>query len=227
MVTENIGGIVESKVREAILERILKKEFKGKLISHIKTFETPLGEKIIIYCARPRLVLGKANENVNKIVKIAKSLGYKNPIVEAVPVENPLLNANIVADLIAYELEKYNVRAARRIMVDIASKVMEAGARGIEIRLTGKVIGERTSTVRYFVGHMKKSGEVNKKMSKAVAHAYLPQGVVGVQVRILTPDIKLPDEVHIKEISEIDPKKLEEIDPKLLDILNEKFKSQS
>lgn len=228
MATENIRAIVDHKKKEAALERILKKELKGKLISSVKYVETLMGEKIIIYCARPRLVLGRMNSNVPKIINIAKQLGLKNPSVEAIGIENPLLDANIVADLIASELERYGSKAARRIMMNIAQKVMEAGAVGVEIRLTGKIIGERTSTVRYFLGHMKKSGEVNKRLSKAISHAYLPQGVVGVQVRILSPNMRLPDEVKVKEYAEVDPKKLEQIDPKLLEILDKKVsKSQS
>jgi len=217
MVSESIEKIVQWRKKETLLNVTLKKYLRGKLVSKIEYFDTPLGEKIIIYCARPRLVLGRANERLNEIVRILKEqLGFKNPQVEAVPVDNPLLDANIVAELIATRLEKFGSKAARKIMIRLAEQIMNAGAKGVEIKITGKVIGERSSTIRYALGYMKKSGEVNKTgIRKAVEIAKLPQGVVGVQVRILPPETKLPDEVVLKEIYEINPEELERIDPEI------------
>jgi len=223
MVTENLEKIIEHKKRETLLNLILKREFKGKLISKVIYFDTPLGEKVIIYCARPRLVLGKANENLEKIVEICKKVGLKNPQVEAIAVENPLLDPNIVADLIAAKIEKLGTKAARKVAINTAEDVIKAGAIGVEIRLTGKLIGERSTTIRIQKGKIKKSGEVNKKIGVAISHAYLPQGVVGVKVRILPPNIRLPDDIRIKEYGEIDIEKLEKIDPSLVDLLNKKL----
>jgi len=223
MVTENLRKIIEHKKKETLLNLILKREFKGKLISKVIYFDTPLGEKVIIYCARPRLVLGKANENLEKIIRICKDIGLKNPQVDAVPVENPLLDSNIVADLIAAKLEKFGTKAARRIAINIAEDVIKAGAVGIEIRLTGKLIGERSTTIRIQKGKIKKSGEINKEIGVAITHAFLPQGVVGVKVRILPPNIRLPDDIRIRDYGELDIEKLERIDASLVEILNKKL----
>jgi len=223
MATENLRKIIEHKKRETLLNFILKREFKGKLISRIIYFDTPLGEKILIFCARPRLVLGKANENLEKILNICKRIGFKNPQIEAVPVENPLLDANIVADLISSKIERQGARAARKIAMNISESVMKAGAIGIEIRITGKVIGERSSTIRIQKGKMKKSGEINKIFRTAISHAFLPQGSVGIKVKILPPNATLMDNIRIREYNELDLEKLEKIDPRLIDILNKKY----
>jgi len=223
MVTESLGKIIEHKKRETLLNLTLKREFKGKLISKVIYFDTPLGEKVIIYCARPRLVLGKANENLEKIVEICKRIGLKNPQVEAIAVENPLLDPDIVADLIAAKIEKLGTKAARKIAINTAEDVIKAGAIGIEIRLTGKLIGERSVTIRIQKGKIKKSGEINKKIGVAVTHAFLPQGSIGVKVRILPPNIKLPDDIRIKDYGELDVEKLEKIDQSLVDLLNKKL----
>lgn len=224
MAEELIEKIVERKRKEAYLYDLLKREFKGRLISKVVYYDTPLGEKVIIYCANPRLVLGRANENVEKIINLCKKyLGFKNPNVEAIAVENPLLDPEIVADLISYRIEKFGTRAARRIMIDIAQKVIEAGARGIEIRITGKVIGEKSQTIRYQLGKIKKAGELNKIFRKAVAHAKLPSGVVGVQVRILPENVKISDNVRIKEISELSVDEIKNLDPEILEKLQKKL----
>jgi len=227
MVSESIEKIIQWRKKETLLNILLKKYLRGKLVSRVECFDTPLGEKVVIYCARPRLVLGRANERLNEIIRILKEqLGFKNPQIEAVPVENPLLDANIVAELIAIRLERYGSKAARKIMIRIAEQVMNAGAKGVEIRITGKVIGERSTTIRYALGHMKKSGEINKKgVRKAVEVAKLPQGVVGIQVRILPPEVKLSDEIIIKEPYEINSEELEKIDPEIAKKFKEMLES--
>ncbi|GEM_PF-5056400 len=224
MVSENLKKIIEHKKKTLLLEYYLKRELKGKLISKVEYAETALGERVIIYCAKPRLVLGRNNENLEKIEFIAKNLvGLKNPKIDAVAVENPLLDAEIVADLIASQIERLGNSAARNIALKIMKKVLDAGALGIEVRITGKVIGDRSMSIRLQKGYIKKSGELNKLAKKAVRHAKLPSGVIGVQVRILRPDVTLYDRVTIKEVSEIQPEELEKIDPSLLEKFKKKF----
>ncbi|BFI73325.1 30S ribosomal protein S3 [Nanoarchaeota archaeon] len=220
MAAKNIEEIVKEKRIEAVLDKVLKDEFKGKLISKVEYLKISMGTKVIIYCARPRLVLGRSNENLEKIKKIVEKItGAKDPMIEAVAVENPLLDSEIVADLIASQIEKYGNRAIRRIMQRTMDLVLQAGALGIEVRVTGKVIGDRSSTIREQKGYIKKSGELNKIIGKSIRHAKLPSGVIGVQVRILKSGEILPDRIKIKDISEINPEELEKIDPSLLEKL--------
>ena len=217
MVSEAIRKIVGWRKKETLIHLFVKKYLKGKLISRVEYYDTPLGERIIIYCARPRLALGRANERAQELAKILKDkFGLKNPQIEAVPVDNPLLDANIVAELIATRIERLGSKAARRIVARVIQQVMEAGARGVEIRLAGKIVGERATRIRFSAGNMKKSGEVNKEgVRRAVDIAVLPQGVIGVQVKILPGDVRLPDEVKIKEPYEVKVEELEKIDPEL------------
>lgn len=220
MVSENISKIIEHRRKETLLNFLIKKNFKGKLISKVVYYDTPLGEKVIIYCANPRFVFGRSNENLEKIENICKKeLFFKNPQIEAIPVKNPFLDANIVADYIAFEIEKFGTKVARKKMIDVAEKVMESGAKGIEIRITGKVIGDRSQTIRYQVGNMKKSGEVNKHMSYAITYAKLPSGVIGIKVRILSDQVKVPDEIKVKDISELKPEELSNLEPEIAEKL--------
>jgi small subunit ribosomal protein S3 len=220
MASKNIEELLKEQKIQAILDKTLKNRFKGKLISKVEYFKISMGTKVIIYCARPRLVLGRANENLDEIKKIVENIAnVKDPNIEVVGVENPLLDSEIVADLIASQIERYGNRAIRRIMQRVMEQVMQAGALGIEVRVTGKIIGDRSSTIREQRGYIKKSGELNKIIGKSIRHAKLPSGVVGVQVRILKPTDKLPDRINIKDLSEIKPEELEKIDPSLLEKL--------
>ncbi|MGC9132851.1 MAG: KH domain-containing protein [Nanopusillaceae archaeon] len=225
MATKNIEEIVKEKRVEAVLDKVLKDKFKGKLISRVEYLKISMGTKVIIYCARPRLVLGKSNENMEKIKKIVEEITKsKDPIIEVVAVENPLLDSEIVADLIAAQIERYGNRAIRRIMQKVMDQVMQAGGLGIEVRVTGKVIGDRSSTIREQRGYIKKSGELNKIIGKSIRHAKLSSGVIGIQVRILKSGENLPDRIKIKDIAEINPEELEKIDPSLLEKISKENK---
>ncbi|BBL45900.1 30S ribosomal protein S3 [Nanobdella aerobiophila] len=220
MAAKNIEGVIKEKKIEAILDREIKNALRGKLISRVHYLKVSMGDKVIIYCARPRLILGRSNENLAMIREIAKKIINTNdPIIEVLPVENPLLDSEIVADLIASQIERFGNRAARRIIQKIMEEVLNAGALGIEIRITGKVIGDRSSTIREQKGYIKKSGELNKITGKSIRYAKLTSGTIGIQVRILRSGELLPDRINIKDISEINPEELEKIDPSLLEKL--------
>jgi ribosomal protein S3 len=77
---------------------------------------------------------------------------------------------------------------------------MGAGAKGVEILISGKIPGARAKNWRFFTGHLKKCGEVSVA---GVRHAYktarLKSGVVGVKVSIMPPTVELPDEITLHE----------------------------
>jgi len=70
MASKNIEELIKEQKIQAILDKTLKERFKGKLISKVEYFKVSMGTKVIIYCARPRLVLGRANENLDEIKEL-------------------------------------------------------------------------------------------------------------------------------------------------------------
>ena len=76
---------------------------------------------------------------------------------------------------------------------------MEAGARGCQVILSGKLTGERHRTERFKAGTIKYCGEaVHLWMDKGFYQARLKPGVIGVNVWIMRPTAKLPDEIVVK-----------------------------
>ncbi len=78
---------------------------------------------------------------------------------------------------------------------------MRNGARGVEIRLSGKLTGERAKSVRFYQGYLAKVGNPAETLVSrgGYAQAKLKLGVIGVKVSIMPPDAKLPDEIEIVE----------------------------
>jgi small subunit ribosomal protein S3 len=75
---------------------------------------------------------------------------------------------------------------------------INAGALGIEIKISGKIPSSRAKSWRFYKGYLKKCGDVAMNgIDTAYATANLKMGTIGVQVRIMPPDIKLPDKVKL------------------------------
>ena len=77
---------------------------------------------------------------------------------------------------------------------------MGAGAKGVVVIISGKLTGERSRTEKFMDGYMKHCGEPSEVLvKKAHKLAKLKLGIIGVTVKIMPPDIILPDEIVIKE----------------------------
>jgi small subunit ribosomal protein S3 len=77
---------------------------------------------------------------------------------------------------------------------------MDAGALGAEIVIGGKLTTERARHEKFKAGYLPKVGDsVLKKIPRAVVYTLLKQGLFGVQVTIVPPDYKSPDQIEIKE----------------------------
>ena len=80
---------------------------------------------------------------------------------------------------------------------------MDSGATGAEIVISGRgVPSQRSKTWRFTAGYLKKSGDISENyVSKGFAVAHLKSGAVGVKVFILTPDVRLPDDIQFHKLT--------------------------
>jgi small subunit ribosomal protein S3 len=120
------------------------------------------------------------------------------PQIEVEEVSNPDLNAQIMAERLAYSLDRG--RHYRRAGYYILRKIMDSGgALGAEIRVSGKVTSQRARCQIFRAGTMTKSGFVSQEgIDKGVAQCIQKSGTLGVVVKIQHIDTKIGDEVTIK-----------------------------
>ncbi|MBI2647675.1 30S ribosomal protein S3 [Candidatus Woesearchaeota archaeon] len=201
---------VAQKIKEFQIEEYITQSLKNVGHSHTKMLKTPLGEKIVIYASRPGLIVGRKGQNIKQLTKtLKKRFDLENPQIEISEVENQNLEANIIAEKIADALEKFGTEKFKAIGHKIMSNVMDAGALGIEIRISGKVPSARAKSWRFYSGYLKKCGDIAiEGVRKAETQAKLKTGIIGVKVRLMPPDIELPDKVKVIEEKDI---KIEEI----------------
>jgi small subunit ribosomal protein S3 len=181
----------------AELNEYLEKELEHAGYGGMSLSRVPTGTRITLYVERPGAVIGKKGKSVQELTdELNKRFKMENPQVEVVGIEKPELNAPIMAKRIAFALE----RGAhfRSLGYTFMHRIMEAGARGVEIVISGKLGGERAKRLRFYQGYLSKAGEpAHRLVSHGYAYAKLKPGVVGVKVRIMPP-VPTPDEIRLK-----------------------------
>ncbi len=192
---------VRQKKREFQIQEFISASLKNVGHSYTELQRTPLGDKVIVHTSRPGLIVGRKGQNISKLTEILKTrFSLENPQVEISDVENPMLDANIVAERISSSLERFGSNRFKGIMHKTMDDVLSSGALGVEIRLSGKLPSSRAKSWRVYGGHLKKCGDsAIMNVRKATIVAKLKSGVIGIQVNILPSSAIMPDLITIRE----------------------------
>lgn len=207
---------IEQNMREFKIKSFIADNVKHVGLSAVKVKKTPLGDKILIHASRPGLVVGRGGSNIKELsAKLKDEFELENPQIEIEEVEKGDLDADIVAERICNSLERFGAGRTKGIGFRTLNDVMRAGALGVEILITGKIPSMRTRRWRFYQGYLKKAGDVAiEGVRTSIQEVALKSGAVGVQVRIMPPDIVLPDHITLTEepVEEIEGPEDEESD---------------
>jgi small subunit ribosomal protein S3 len=158
-----------------------------------------MGTQIVLKAEKPGMVIGKGGKNIRKITtQLEERFNLEDPQIDVQEVDEPDLNARIVADRLANALERgWYFRKAGHTTID---RIMDAGALGAEIVLSGKVTGARSRVEKFNRGYIKHNGEPAEDIvDHGQGVAVLKLGTIGVDVKIIPPNAKLPDDFEIEE----------------------------
>ncbi len=187
--------ITKLQVKEWIKEEVRNAGFGG-----LDIVRTPLGTQVSLFVERPGLVIGKGGRRIRMLQEKLKEFGLDNPQISVDEVKKPEFNAQLMATLLARALERgwYFRRAGYRFLY----RIMEAGAKGCEIEISGKLTSERARTEKFVAGTMVHTGDpAYELVKKGFDIAIKKLGVYGVWVRIIPPDVELPDEFKVKDVN--------------------------
>lgn len=190
--------IVQENLRRVLLREYLMGETKRAGFGGLDIQRTPMGTRVTLIAERPGLVIGRKGTSIKSLTEaVARDFNFDNPQIEVQEVENPSLNAQIMAEKLANALERgWHFRRAGHSTL---RRIMEGGAKGCLIVIAGKLTGQRHRTVKFKAGHIKYCGEPrNQWMLRGFAVAKLKPGVLGVTVEVMDPAARLPDEVAIR-----------------------------
>ena len=188
---------VAENVRRVLLKEYLMKEVSRAGFGGLEVQRTPLGTRVLLTTERPGLVIGRRGQTIKNLTTVIEErFGFENPQIEVQEVKDVSLNAQIMAEKLAFSLERgWHFRRAGHATL---RRVMDAGARGCYIILAGKLSGQRHRTEKFKEGSIKYCGDPKIQFVKhGFAVATLKMGVIGVTVEIMQSDAKLPAELKI------------------------------
>ncbi|MEM1515412.1 MAG: 30S ribosomal protein S3 [Candidatus Bathyarchaeia archaeon] len=194
-----IKNIMRENIKKAEIDEFLWGEFERAGYGGVEITRTPLGTSVVIYAVRPGLIIGRGGETIRNLTKILEEkFGLPNPQISVAEIEIPELNPYVMASRIAAALRR-GIHF-RRVGFWALNQIMEAGALGAEIIISGKLRTERSRVEKFRDGYIPKSGDPAMKcVKKAVAHVQLKPGIFGIQVFIVQPNAKFPDEIELLE----------------------------
>ena len=195
----NERKFINEAVKKLLVSEYIRKETENAGFGGMEMKRTPFGTNITLHVNKPGLVIGRHGSKVQQITEnLEKKYQIESPQIEVKEIDNPDLNPQVVSKKIALSLEKG--WAYRKAGNTSLRRIVENGARGVIISVSGKLSGERGRMQKFMSGSVKYSGEPAREgMERGFSIAKLKLGVIGVKVGILKSDYKLPDDYVVSE----------------------------
>jgi small subunit ribosomal protein S3 len=169
-------------VEDAKIRKFVKKKYPKSGISKIEIERTRDEVKVYLHTARPGTIIGRKGQEIEKLTRDLENLTGRRINLKIEEIGRPELNAQLVAEDIAEQLEK---RASfRRTMKKAMDTTMEAGAKGIRVQMSGRLGGaEMARLEKAGVGRIPLQ-TLRAKIDYGFAEAKIAQGHIGIKVWI-------------------------------------------
>ena len=181
---EKVGDLI---VEDQKIRKYLKKTLYGAGVPKIEIERSNDIVTIYLHCARPGVVIGKGGEQIEQYrLAVEKMIGKKVKL-NIVEVRNPDMNAQLVAENIAQQLEKRI--SHRRAMKNSMARAMRAGAKGIKVCCSGRLGGREIAGVEHYHEGTIPLQTIRADIEYGFAEAATTFGRIGVKVWIYKGEV--------------------------------------
>ena len=181
---EKVGDLI---VEDQKIRKYLKKTLYGAGVPKIEIERSNDIVTIYLHCARPGVVIGKGGEQIEQYrLAVEKMIGKKVKL-NIVEVRNPDMNAQLVAENIAQQLEKRI--SHRRAMKNSMARAMRAGAKGIKVCCSGRLGGREIAGVEHYHEGTIPLQTIRADIEYGFAEAATTCGRIGVKVWIYKGEV--------------------------------------
>jgi small subunit ribosomal protein S3 len=181
--------------KDQLVEDItIRKEIKDKLfhagVSRIEIERAGQKMRVIIHTARPGIIIGKKGAEVEKLRKDLELISGKQVSVDIKEIRKPEIDAQLVAENIALQLEKRV--AFRRAMKKSVASALRFGAQGIKITCSGRLAGAEIARTEWYREGRVPLHTFRADINYGFAQAKTTYGIIGVKVWVYSGDV-LPE----------------------------------
>jgi small subunit ribosomal protein S3 len=184
------GDFADNLVEDYKIREFLKKKLFSAGISRVEIERASDRVKVIIYTAKPGIVIGKGGSEIEKVKAELASYTDKKLIVDIKEVKRPDRDAQLVAENIAQQLE--NRISFRRAMKSTMQRTMKAGAKGIKTSVSGRLGGADMARTEFYSEGTIPLQTLRADIDYGFAEANTTYGKVGVKAWVYNGEI-LPD----------------------------------
>ncbi len=181
-------GYSSKLIEDLNLRKILKEKLYHAGISRIEIERVGDKIKIIIFAARPGIIIGKKGAEVDRLKKEVAGLTGKQVDIEIKEVRRPELDAQLVAENIALQVEKRV--AYRRAMKRAVSSAIRFGAKGIKVSCAGRLAGAEIARTEWYREGRVPLSTFRADIDYGFAEAKTTYGVIGIKVWIFKGEVQ-------------------------------------
>jgi small subunit ribosomal protein S3 len=225
-----VKNVIKDNYNMMLLNDFLREEIKEAGFHEVEVSKTPSGTRITLHVTRPGIVIGRKGVGIKQLTeKIETDFGFKNPQISVEEVLNAELSPSVMCNRMASHIERGT--AFRRATMWTMNQIMESGAMGVQITISGKLRGDRSAFEKHVQGILPRAGNYAKNLvSEDVVHTKTPMGLIGIKIRIarkekLVPEFKLGEIAKIKTIDDKSKKIIAETESEQIKIEEEKMKT--
>ena len=181
------GAFGDTLVEDYNLRKYLKKTLYGAGVPKIEIERTASKIRIHIHCAKPGVVIGRNGAEIEKLRANCQKMLGKPVFINIVEVKNPDVNATLVAENIAAQLEKRI--SFRRAMKLAMGRAMRLGAKGIKTQVSGRVGGAEIARTEHYHEGTIPLQTIRADIDYGFAEAHTTYGRIGVKVWIYQGEV--------------------------------------
>jgi small subunit ribosomal protein S3 len=192
-----VKRFITESIKKTEIDEFLQKKLERAGYGGVNLSKTPLGTHVVVYAMKPGIVIGRGGETIKELARsLEETFKISNPQISVSEIEIPELNAYVIGTRVASALER-GIHF-RRAAFWALNQVMDAGALGVEIVISGKLRTERARFEKFRAGAFPRCGEPALRwMHTAEVHVQLKPGIIGVRVKLMPPDAVFPDKIQI------------------------------
>ncbi|MBO4584285.1 MAG: 30S ribosomal protein S3 [Clostridia bacterium] len=181
---EDFGDLL---VEDYKIRKYLKSKLYDAGVSRIEIERDNAKVRVNVYCARPGMIIGRNGEGVEALRGEVEKIATKPVLLNAVAVKEPDLNAQLVAENIAQQLEKRV--SFRRALKQAIGRTMKLGAKGIKTCVSGRLGGAEIARTEHYHEGTIPLQTLRADIDYGFAEARTTYGVVGVKVWIYKGEV--------------------------------------
>jgi len=197
-----VKNVIKDNYNMMLLRDFLRERIKDAGFSHAEISKTPTGTRVALHVTRPGIVIGRKGVGIRELTeRLNTEFGLKNPQITVIEIPKPDLEPNVMCNRMASHLERGT--AFRRATMWTLQQIMDSGAMGVQITISGKLRGDRSAFEKHTAGILPRAGHhADVIVAEDVAHVKTPMGLIGVRIRIARKEKVIPEFELKKDKSE-------------------------